>query len=164
MKSNAVKELELDLFTQRYLGSSIPKYARAKQRYNDTTANGLTKCIIAFIKSKGGFAERHNVTGRIIDRRTTFTDVLGHKKTIGGYEWVRGSETIGSADIHATIKGRTIMIEVKIGKDKQSKAQMKYQQDIERAGGLYVIAHNFEEFKYWYNSKFGGQQYEKKNK
>ena len=39
---------------------------------------------------------------------------------------------------------------VKYGKDKQSEYQKQYQKDIERAGGVYLIARNMDEFIEWY--------------
>ncbi|KAF2380358.1 hypothetical protein BSN82_16780, partial [Acinetobacter baylyi] len=57
---------------------------------------------------------------------------------IGG-QWTKGTGTPGSADISATIKGRSVKIEVKYGKDRQSQAQKDYQKAIEKAGGTYII-------------------------
>jgi hypothetical protein len=45
-----------------------------------------------------------------------------------------------------------VKIEVKIGKDRQSEAQKKYQEDIERAGGVYLIARDFDSFVEWFDS------------
>jgi hypothetical protein len=58
--------------------------------------------------------------------------------------------TKGSADISATIRGRSVKIEVK-QKDKQSEVQKQYQQSIEKAGGVYMIFRNFDDFIIWYN-------------
>jgi hypothetical protein len=68
---------------------------------------------------------------------------------IGG-QWTKGTGTPGSADISATIKGRSVKIEVKYGKDRQSDAQKAYQKAIEEAGGVYVIARDFEGFLNFY--------------
>jgi len=61
---------------------------------------------------------------------------------------------VGSADISATIKGLTVMIEVKWGRDRQSEAQKVYQAKIEKAGGIYLIIRKFEEFYDWYYERF----------
>jgi hypothetical protein len=50
-----------------------------------------------------------------------------HDGSVAGIQWTKGTSTAGSADISATIKGRSVKIEVKIGKDRQSEAQKKYQ-------------------------------------
>ena len=44
------------------------------------SANELTKAVIKFIRLSGGQAERVSVTGRIINKRTTYIDILGHHK------------------------------------------------------------------------------------
>jgi len=136
-KSGAVKYLEsLALDSKRAKYPSIPEAYLTVYPYKDNTANGLTKCVISFIQLKGGQAERISTTGRAIDRTQTFTDVTGRARSIGRIEWIPGTSTKGSADISATIAGRSVKIEVKIGRDVQSKAQKDYQQAIETAGGV----------------------------
>ena len=126
-----------------------PDYV-VKTKFLDKTANGLTKAIIAWINLNGYQAERISTTGRYVDNSKIVTDVLGNQKKIGSGKYIKGTGTNGSADISATIKGKSIKIEVKIGKDKQSEAQIKYQQMIERAGGIYFIAKNFDDFYDFY--------------
>jgi hypothetical protein len=121
-----------------------------KTTFTDKTANGLTKCIVHWLNLNGWQAERISTTGRYIDNSKIVTDVLGNRKKIGSGKYIKGSGTNGSADISATIKGRSIKIEVKIGKDKQSDAQKKYQEMIEKAGGVYFIATDFDEFMMFY--------------
>jgi hypothetical protein len=53
------------------------------------------------------------------------------------------------------------MIEVKWGEDRQSEAQKMYQARIEKAGGIYLIIHKFEEFYEWYMAR-GKTQIQKK--
>lgn len=72
----------------------------------------------------------------------------------GRIVWRKSNTTKGSADISATIAGRSVKIEVKIGPDRQSEAQRRYQAAIERAGGLYFIAKDFTSFVEWYNTNF----------
>ncbi len=146
--------IELAATKQRERYPSIPEHARPRPKYNDKTANGLTRCIIDFIHFKNGQAERINNTGRIIDQRQTFTDAMGYKRTIGSYKWVKGTGTNGTADISSTINGRSVKIEVKIGADIQSAAQTQYQREVERAGGLYFIAKDFDTFYRWYAKTF----------
>ncbi len=149
---DVLKELHFLDSKSRY--PNVPDYCRVTSRYTDKTANGLTKCIIDFIAFNGGQAERISNTGRPIDKRETYTDVVGSTRTIGRVEWVKGSGTNGTADISATIKGRSVKIEVKIGKDRQSHEQVKYQLKVENAGGLYYVAKDFDSFYCWYKSKF----------
>lgn len=121
--------------------------------YTDKTANGLTKMIIDWINYNGGQAERINTTGRLIKAKT-YKDVMGITKTIGQDKWIKGTGTLGSADISATIQGKSVKIEVKIGRDKQSDVQKQYQEAIEKAGGIYYIAKDFDSFYNWYNETF----------
>ena len=118
-------------------------------KFTDKTANGLTKCVITWINLHGGQAERINTTGRMIDKTKVVSDALGQKRMIGSVEWQKGTGTKGSADISATIQGRSVKIEVKM-KDKQSIDQIKYQNAIENAGGQYWLVHNFDEFIFHY--------------
>ena len=141
-KPQAVKDLEqlaLEHFRREH--SNFPEYAIAPQFYRDNTANGLTKCIVDFVRFHGGQAERINTVG-IPEQRG------------GRIVWRRSNTTKGSADISATIGGRSVKIEVKIGPDRQSEAQRRYQAAIERAGGLYFIAKDFTSFVEWYNTNF----------
>ena len=125
---------------------NIPDHAVPTPKYTDKTANKLTKCVVDFINLSGGQAERISNTGRYVDERVKYKDTLGHTKVIGSGKWIKGSGTLGTADISAVINGRSVKIEVKIGKDRQSEHQKKYQQSIERAGGLYWIVKTFDDF------------------
>lgn len=142
---------ELDWEHRCSLTKMNPDYV-IKTKFNDNTANSLTKSIIRWLQLNGWQAERISTTGRYIDNSKIVTDVLGSIKKIGTGKYIKGSGTNGSADISATIKGRSIKIEVKIGKDKQSDAQKEYQKNIEKAGGIYIIASDFDDFIMWYKA------------
>lgn len=130
------------------------KYPEMPYRYlgkwTDKTANGLTAMVIKYLKLQGWQAERISVTGRKVDNRKVVTNVIGQKQVIGSAYWLPSSMQKGSADISATIAGRSVKIEVKIGKDRQSKDQKAYQKQIEQAGGVYIIARDFAGFVNWY--------------
>lgn len=113
--------------------------------YSDKTANGLTKMVIDWITLNGGQAERISNMGRYIDSSKVVTNVLGQRIKIGSGKFIPGAGTNGTADISAIIKGRSVKIEIKM-KDKQSDAQKKYQESVERAGGIYYIVRSFDEF------------------
>ena len=85
------------------------------KKYNDNTSNKLTECIIDFIQIvKGQQAERFHSSGiPFIDPKT------------GNQKFAKPITTTGTADIHATIKGKSVKIEVKIGNDKQSPAHKR---------------------------------------
>jgi len=131
--------------------SRMPPEYIVRTKFTDKTANGLTKAIVRWINLKGYQAERISTSGRWVDNSKVVTDVLGNQKKIGSGKYIKGSGTKGSADISATIKGRSIKIEVKM-KDKQSEAQIEYQKAIERAGGIYFIAKDFTSFYEFYTT------------
>ena len=135
-----LKALEINYLTLKH--PTMP-YITASD-WNDNSANALTKCIIHFLTYSGFQAERINTMG--VFRQSYRTD---GSKTAG--QWTKGTGTPGSADISATIYGRSVKIEVKIGKDKQSVVQKEYQQMIEAAGGVYIISKSFDDFVQWYD-------------
>lgn len=132
-----------------------PDYLMPSFKYDDGTANGLTSCVIDFLNAMDGcHGERISIEGRVIDTRKTVTNVVGQVRQIGSIKRIKSSMQLGTADISATILGRSVKIEVKINKDIQSQAQKEYQRQIENAKGYYLIAKNFEDFYYWFTSKF----------
>lgn len=156
VKPQAVRDLEeMADFANAKQHPNFPEKYLPKSKYRDDTSNGLTRCIIDWIKLHGGQAERVNTIGIPIDKRRQVTDVLGNTRTIGSVEWRPSGSTKGSSDISATIQGRSVKIEVKIGRDRQSEAQRQYQQAVEQAGGLYFIAKDFNSFVAWYHQNFG---------
>ena len=149
-KENKLMLQELHVAQTKRKYPNMPEYAIPTITLNDNNANGLTKCIIFFLNAMEHQAERISTMGKYVDNRTTFENVLGVKRTIGSGKYIKGQGTVGSADISATIKGKSVKIEVKYGRDKQSDAQKKYQESIERAGGTYIIAKDFDSFYEWY--------------
>jgi hypothetical protein len=155
VKSQAVKNLEQLAFErqkQKHPNFPFP----IKPTYSDNTTNGLTKCVIDYITFRGFHAERINSTGAVKDNRTTSTDVLGNVRTIGSVQWIKSNTQTGTADVSATIQGRTVKIEIKCkatGDNQQSEAQKEYQKQIENAGGIYLIVRTFEDFYNWFNRK-----------
>jgi hypothetical protein len=148
---NGLKQLrELALEDSRQKHPDYPEAARCTRNYSDKSANGLTRCIINFLRFNGWQCERINCTGRPLDNTKVITDVLGDFRRVGSVKWLPTSGQKGTADISATIKGKSVKIEVKM-KDRQSEDQKKYQQAIERAGGQYWLVRSFEEFMRFYN-------------
>lgn len=141
---------ELAMAHNRTLHPTLPESARSTRTYNDRTANGLTRCIIDFLNFSGHQAERTNCIGKMIDDTKIMTDILGDRRSIGSIKWLPTSGQKGTADISATIWGKSVKIEVKM-KDRQSENQKRYQEQVERAGGLYWIVRSFDEFLSFYN-------------
>ncbi len=132
----------------------LPANARVCPNYfaKHKTTNGLTKCVIAYIKLAGWQAERINTQGRVLIHRQLMAS--GYvKKDI---EWVPGTGQKGTADISATIEGKSVKIEVKniLTKDTMKKKQTAYRSYIEATGGIYYIARNFADFATWFDENF----------
>jgi ribosomal 50S subunit-recycling heat shock protein len=121
---------------------SFPDNLRPSKAIKTTTANGLTRAIVDFLNLSGHFATRINNTG-------TWVKEKAHVN--GGY-YRPSTQVKGIADINATINGRTLAIEIKVGKDRQSEAQRAYQDRIERSGGTYWIVKDFDQFYELYNN------------
>jgi hypothetical protein len=92
-------------------------------------ANGLTKYITNFLFWKGHRATRVNVQGRIVKGK-----------------WISSTTRKGTADISATIKGRSVMIEIKVGSDRARPDQLLEQERERRAGGIYEFISKPEQF------------------
>jgi hypothetical protein len=127
---------------------NFPQHAIPSKTWSDNSANGLTKCVIDLINYEGYQAERISTQG---------TYVEGAKIKVGENErqlkgkYIPTQGTKGSADISATIRGRSVKLEVKWNKDRQSEVQKAYQQSIEKAGGIYIIVKDFDEFVIWFD-------------
>ena len=154
--NNALQTLiNLRMAKDKSKGSNLLYSYVKTPKYDDSTANGLTTCIIDFLNMMDGtHAERISNEGRTIDTRKTITNVVGQVRQIGSIKRIKSSMQLGTADISATILGRSVKIEVKIGNDRQSLNQKEYQRQIENAKGYYVIAKDFETFYNWFTDKF----------
>lgn len=96
------------------------------------SANNITRAIINYITLKGGFATRINTQGQYDPRLKI---------------WRPGSTIKGMSDIVAVCDCKAYFIEVKVGNDKMSKDQLRVMDEVIQAGGYYLIAHTFDQFK-----------------
>jgi len=118
-------------------------YGSSVQYKKGGSAPGIEKNIVDYIKLAGHQAEKRAVMGREVqepDVRTSLGTIVG-KKT-----YIPSTGTKGSADISAVVFGIAVLIEVKMGKDRQSEHQKKYEDAINKAGGFYFIAHDEDDF------------------
>jgi hypothetical protein len=134
MKALAVLQ-EFDYSAKLALYKNVPSHAVSRTKFSDKTSNGLTQCIVKWLTLKGHYCSRIQSQGQ-------------YNPTLG--RWTKSNVRRGIGDITAIINGRSVMIEVKVGKDKQSEAQVKTQNEVELSGGLYFIAKDFETFYNWY--------------
>lgn len=146
-------------FEKLYLKNKLENYPSFIGRENcipsantkESGANDLTRLVIDFLEFNDFQAERISSMGRFIDGTKQVTDCIGRKRTIGTGKYVKSTSTNGTADISATIKGRSVKIEIKWQKDRQSDDQKNYQQSIEKAGGIYIIIKTFDDFVDWFD-------------
>lgn len=109
--------------------SAYPEHYFKPKLPDTSKANGLTQAIINFIIWSGYRATRVTSAGRMIGKR-----------------YIPGTTRKGAADISATIKGRSVMWEVKVGKDAPSGFQLREQELERKAGGEYFFVHTLDEF------------------
>lgn len=110
-------------------------------------ASELTDAIISYIKMTGGAARSIN-------------NSVPYDKNKGVY--LSGIVRRGTEDITCTMPivfsgvkiGLHVGVEVKIGKDRQSEYQKRREEELTKAGGVYIIAKTFDQFKQdWDNIK-----------
>ena len=131
-KTQSIKDFELVHQAWLYKDKDIKQSLQVQSKFSDKGANDLTKLIMAWLKVHGHFAARIN-SGAVYDKR------------LGIYRKGSGA-TVGMADINAVIKGKSVSIEIKIGKDKIRESQLKVKAEIEAAGGVYFVARSFDDF------------------
>jgi len=130
IKPESVKVLERMHFdAKKALHPEVPYLV--KSTFRDDTSNGLTKCITSWLKIHGHFAGRVNTTG-------TYNAKLG--------KYVHSGSRKGMADITAVVNGKHVSIEIKTGRDKMRAEQWKVKQEIEQAGGAYIVTNSFDDF------------------
>lgn len=99
-------------------------------------ANSLTLKVINHIYQEGGYAWRATSVGVFDTKQARF----------------RASAKKGVADVLACFKGHLIAVEIKIGKDRLSGEQEGFLKNIQHAGGIAIVAKNFDDFKIsWHN-------------
>lgn len=133
---NALKILQQkDYNAKRDLYQNVPQYAVPNSKFDDSTANGLTRCILTWLNLHGHYCTRIQSQGQ-------YNQKLGR--------WTKSTVKRGIGDVMAIINGITVMIEIKVGKDRQSKYQKDTQIEVEHSGGTYLIARDFDSFYRWY--------------
>lgn len=142
-----LKQLKIEAAKREY--PSFPPHAIPIPSYSDKSANGLTKMIIDWLQLSGHQAERINTMG-VARIEKGIKDEVFNRGTPQKITWTPSTSTKGSADISATIKGFSVKIEVKVGKDRLSPDQKKYAEKIKSSGGVYYVAKDFDSFYNWY--------------
>lgn len=146
-KSPELKELQKEINDFR-----VKRDPNAKKiYYSDKSAPEIEKAVIHYTFLRGWFAEKVSSMGRNILKN-------------GSLIFVPNNNTTGQADLSVIIAGRSIKVEVKClyTMDKwQSTAQKRYQRQIEKANGIYIIIRTFKEYKDWFDNYLLNLQNEK---
>lgn len=134
-----LKQMKLDYIRSRAPGffEQSGGYAMVIKPYSNATANGLTRCVEDFINHlPGGVGEatRQNSTG------------TPRQMPDGTIRWSKSNTRKGLADVRGTYRGRSLNIEIKIGRDRQSPAQVAEMDRIRKAGGIYWVVKTFPDF------------------
>lgn len=145
--SFTLKDLSLlDIEAQHKANPNYPKKYLVATKFTDKTSAALERAICAYINLNGGMAERRKNTGRYLDDSKIVTNIIGQQMKLGSGRYIPGTGRNGTSDCSGIWKGRPIAIEVKIGKDRISEAQKEYQKDFELAGGVYIVAKDWNGF------------------
>lgn len=107
-----------------------------------TKSNGLTTFIINYITWIGYRATRINTMGRLVSepqRQASGISLMTKK-------YIKSSTRKGTADVSSTIRGRSVMFEIKTGKDRPSEYQLAEQARERKAGGIYEFISTPEQF------------------
>jgi len=110
-----------------------------------SSANGLTILAKNVFNWNGHHLERVNSTGRPIDRRKEYVNVLSQRKIAGSIDWIPGTGDTGTADCHGHFHSPEhkfaipIRIEIKYGKDRQREEQKKYEAKMHATKAIYTI-------------------------
>lgn len=116
---------------------NFPLSAMPKPNYQCNSTNGLTACIVDFIRFNGGYVARTNTTG-----------------IMRAGKWTKGGGTKGAADLNCVINGQSVQVEIKFGKDTIRPAQVKQMEKVRAAGGIFYVATDLASFYQWYVSNF----------
>lgn len=151
----------LDLEYLRLKFPNHPPHAFYKKTYSQKSANDIEASVVHCCRIHGFEAYRIKVTGRVLDTRKKYTDVLGFQRISGSLKWIKGTTPSGVADIDASIVpfngsyAAPVKIEVKFGKDVQSEDQKRFESRIKHSKGFYIIIHSYDEFWHWFEEFIG---------
>lgn len=100
---------------------------------------------------------RTHVVGRQLGADTvTYNSITGKRQTIDKAKWIPSTGRTGEADIHGNVilkDGRAISLAIEVKNqytgDRMRPDQVKYKQDFEADGGMYVVFHSITECMQW---------------
>lgn len=109
---------------------------QAAKRQTAEAANRITTNIVRVV----------NMTPGCVAYRVNNVGVWDAEKQVHR----AGNTQRGLADIWVCVRGQFVAIEVKAGRDRQSREQQIFEQEVQRAGGTYYVARSTDEFLEWW--------------
>ncbi|QMW02475.1 hypothetical protein [Spirosoma foliorum] len=139
----------LEMAEKRRKHPNVPDRFRVQSKFVVKDANNLTQAVKRCLELHDCYVTRVQSQGQ-------WNQSLGR--------FTRSTTTKGTADLHAVVEGRHVSIEIKWGKDKLSAAQQKTADQVNAAGGLYLVVKDYDTFWSWFNEyapdlirKIGGE-------
>lgn len=106
-----------------------------------TTHKGFEEAVEKYITWIGGFAQNTPTVGTPKHEGVLVGGKLVRQLT--GYHYAKGGK--GKQDLDIILNGVNVKLELKCGSDEQKPQQRKYQERVEKAGGVYVIIRTMSE-------------------
>jgi hypothetical protein len=113
------------------------------------SAAQLEKVIVKYLLALGHSASKVSTQGTWVKGKkgVGMASSLGKAESFDTGRYIPGGGRKGASDISSTIYGITVEIEVKFSKgDRLSKEQIAYGAEIQKAGGFFMVAKNFDDF------------------
>ncbi len=109
------------------------------------TAAQLESLVEEYITLLNGICTNIYGGGRQLVSKTNVTDVLGNKNSITDVKFIPSRVRVGHSDMIASVKGKAYYLEIKLGKDRQSKYQKEFEKYVNDRGAVYVIVKKLED-------------------
>lgn len=115
-------------------------FGKPIKRKKQSPANALTDAVMEYMRLLGCAVARINTTG-------VYDEQAGRYRFSGATKGVEDVTCTMPVFVQGHKLGVTVAVEVKIGRDTMSEAQHKRKDNVERAGGYYIVAKTFDQFK-----------------
>ncbi|GAB3949544.1 hypothetical protein GCM10028805_25960 [Spirosoma harenae] len=125
----------LEMAEKRRTHPNVPEYGRVKSKFNVKDANSLTQTVKRCLELHGCYVTRVQSQGQWHEALGRFTHSTTRR---------------GTADLHAIVEGKHVSIEIKWGKDRLSADQKRTAQQVQAAGGVYLVVKDYETFWAWF--------------
>lgn len=125
----------LEMAQKRRTHPNVPDHCRVKSKFNVKDSNSLTHAVKRCLELHECYVTRVQSQGQWNEHLGRFT----HSTT-----------KRGTADLHAVINGQHASIEIKWGSDRLSADQKKTAQQVQAAGGIYLIVKDYDTFWAWF--------------